>query len=411
MNANRSNNTTISSLTGLRFFAALTIMIAHLGGNIKFSFFGEIQHISQVSVMGMPLFFVLSGFVIHYVYNHIFSSNIWSTAAKEFFIARFSRIYPLFIFGLFISLIVQRWPTNVVKDSEYQLQFLLNILCVQSWWYNLSHSNAYIQSYYGWNWTISTEVFFYLLYPFISIWISSWKKAKNLIFGMVLFSLLVYTVFAVMFYYSEYVETFLNNRTLNFIFRKDDILNSFFRWFFYVSPYAHISEFILGCATAQLYLLTNKRPLTSTEKSYGEVYTWGALCVVLVLFIMYSMWCRDNLMASVRPITFQRLIIFFHMNYLFAPAFAFLIFCLTRYPSRLERFLSWEPVVFGGEISYSLYLLHPFIGYWISDTSQYIAVGLLRLFGAIVCAILFSTGTYYLIEQPAKKYIRKLFTS
>ena len=57
---------TVPGLTGLRFVAAFCVLIAHsvtvlMGGH-------EVYWIKQASGFGMTLFFVLSGFVIHYNY-------------------------------------------------------------------------------------------------------------------------------------------------------------------------------------------------------------------------------------------------------------------------------------------------------------------------------------------------------
>ena len=56
-------------LTGLRFLAAFSVMIGHgLGAFLGHAQadFGPIYWFSQLSGLGMTLFFVLSGFVIHY---------------------------------------------------------------------------------------------------------------------------------------------------------------------------------------------------------------------------------------------------------------------------------------------------------------------------------------------------------
>jgi peptidoglycan/LPS O-acetylase OafA/YrhL len=64
----------IPSLTGLRFIAAFSVLFAHAlpkifplpEGSVLLNFYTLLE---SVSAEGMSLFFVLSGFVIHYNYS------------------------------------------------------------------------------------------------------------------------------------------------------------------------------------------------------------------------------------------------------------------------------------------------------------------------------------------------------
>src|SRR4029079_19621104 len=63
----------IPALTGLRFFAAFFILVAHAGYSIgQFQDSNISRYISFIALYGMQLFFVLSGFVIEYNYKHLF---------------------------------------------------------------------------------------------------------------------------------------------------------------------------------------------------------------------------------------------------------------------------------------------------------------------------------------------------
>ena len=66
----------IDALTGLRFVAAFTIALGHY-----------YEPWLEVSGIGMPLFFTLSGFIIHYVYAESFAGG-WPRATWEFAVAR-----------------------------------------------------------------------------------------------------------------------------------------------------------------------------------------------------------------------------------------------------------------------------------------------------------------------------------
>ena len=54
----------LDALTGLRFIAAFTIALGHTEAVVL-----------EITGIGMPLFFTLSGFIIHYVYADVFAGG------------------------------------------------------------------------------------------------------------------------------------------------------------------------------------------------------------------------------------------------------------------------------------------------------------------------------------------------
>src|SRR5258708_33278248 len=91
-------------LTGLRFFAAFFILLGH-ATPMMLKFTPSPQLVINVTnsflEVGMELFFVLSGFVIHYNYAAVGRLPNSQNLAR-FYIARFARIYPLYV--LFLAL-------------------------------------------------------------------------------------------------------------------------------------------------------------------------------------------------------------------------------------------------------------------------------------------------------------------
>src|SRR5215467_9103842 len=89
----------LPALTGLRFFAAFFILVGH-GTRMMLKLTPEPQLALAIAStfleIGMELFFVLSGFVIHYNYADIGHDPTRRNLAK-FYIARLARIYPLYL--------------------------------------------------------------------------------------------------------------------------------------------------------------------------------------------------------------------------------------------------------------------------------------------------------------------------
>jgi peptidoglycan/LPS O-acetylase OafA/YrhL len=96
----------LPTLSGLRFVAAFCILFGHLSGWLApFREPGIIQYYAQnVVIVGMPLFFVMSGFIMQHVYGNSFHGRSRRAALKDFAVARFSRLYPPYLFFIAVGL-------------------------------------------------------------------------------------------------------------------------------------------------------------------------------------------------------------------------------------------------------------------------------------------------------------------
>src|ERR1700722_10812729 len=112
----------IPSLTGLRFIAAMLVVISH--ATIMMVKYSEppilVTVLEQLAYEGMRLFFVLSGFVIYLNYSQSVSSRagLWN-----FFVARFARLYPLYFicvcFDLLMKFSYNQFPTDRIAALPY----------------------------------------------------------------------------------------------------------------------------------------------------------------------------------------------------------------------------------------------------------------------------------------------------
>src|ERR1700680_1753544 len=102
--------TDVPALTGLRFVAAFSVVIAH-GADLILRFdgssFGPTYWMKQIAGLGMGLFFVLSGFVIHYNYR-IAVTQGGLDGLGGFVWARFARLYPLYVFMIMLDILLGR---------------------------------------------------------------------------------------------------------------------------------------------------------------------------------------------------------------------------------------------------------------------------------------------------------------
>src|SRR5271156_476612 len=99
----------LPALTGLRFVAALCVVLAHGAAFMTNIPAGDPLwriYLMSLASIGMTLFFVLSGFVIHYNYcEQIIKFR--GRGIANFFVARVARLYPLYFVGVVLSLFEQ----------------------------------------------------------------------------------------------------------------------------------------------------------------------------------------------------------------------------------------------------------------------------------------------------------------
>ena len=165
-------NTYLSNLTPLRGIAALLTVIFH--ADLYIAFFGgtllndKTSHFITRMYLMVDFFFVLSGFIMCHVYATHFVDAVNGSNFKRFTIARFARIYPLHLFSLLLTVFIffigakfgiPESPVLQVENSVYS--FITNLFLLQSMnlhqWFSFTHAS----------WSISTEWWMYMLFPFL----------------------------------------------------------------------------------------------------------------------------------------------------------------------------------------------------------------------------------------------------
>jgi peptidoglycan/LPS O-acetylase OafA/YrhL len=401
----------IRPLHGLRFIAAMTVVMSH-GAAMMLKFNGPApiwhQMLHNLSTIGMTLFFVLSGFVIHYSFSEKINSSK-KGALYNFYISRFARLYPLFIFVIIFDLIIKysysQFPPSFFDTIPYY------IFMVHSWFYAI-YEGAYGQSaliyQYGVmpqvTWSISTEWFFYCSYPLILFVLNRIKRARHIIFTIFSLSLFAYASVALI---SSMRAPINDWAVMNFGPSADFFKNgqdSFYRWIFHTAPYTRVLEFMMGCLMASLYMRLKDVEITDRERKLGLVLTVSAIVANFTLFLLL------NIFPSYVPIP-QPIMAAWALSFGKAPATALLIFCCARYDTVIARWLSKDAMFLGGELSYSIYLLHLTMVMafrWETPPvlSTRILIGDLLRYGFMLAATVgVSVITYRYLELPAKAWI------
>jgi peptidoglycan/LPS O-acetylase OafA/YrhL len=383
----------IPALTGLRFIAAATVVFAHFAEGSGFAPFGLR---SPISVIGMPLFFTLSGFIVHYVYAGSFAKS-WRAAVPAFAFARFSRLYPLF-FAILLVYLVGKLGRMFYAHPGIGLSFAS---LTGTWWYWVADGEALAGHRYHISWSISTEMFFYVVYALVLYRVVALASARRCAVLLVLLCVLTFAAFYGVFATRDTWLAFVLTRHPEFISSDVDMNNSFFRWLVYLSPYFHLSEFIAGCLTCQIYLLM-RRSDAPIRPGPVEILGWcGVAWLLVALALLVAEWD-----FGVRSQFFD-FVVFLHMNFLMAPGCCMLILALALGGSSIARALGHRVPTYLGEVSYSIYLGHPFVFTFL------VVIGLgaaaYEMTIGLVLVVVWASVLYFSIERPGKAWLRAAF--
>jgi peptidoglycan/LPS O-acetylase OafA/YrhL len=298
-------------LTSLRALAAFYVFIFHMYLAGAMNYMPKITgNILAQGALGVNIFFVLSGFLLTYSHLKDFTPSQTPRVNyyKVFLIKRLARIYPVYLVGIVLTLLVD--ASLRALPTDLPLVLLLDSTMLKSWVPPLA-----MTWFGGGGWSVSTELFFYLVFPLLLPALLLITKRASL------FALLgVFIILAAM-----------PGLLHNFAFGPPTGLS----WqLSYPFPPARVSEFIAGMITALLVYRFNWR--VSVAVMLGAV-------AVAVLYLMKFGGLLQGYVAH---------------NLVVLPAIVATVGCLARSPQTiLLGWLGSSVMTYAGRISYSFYIL------------------------------------------------------
>lgn len=338
-------------LTSLRFFAAAIVVAYHVfAPDARDGFFHAIAASGTEAVI---FFFILSGFVLTYVYSGNGKASNLRTPQPKFWRARFARVAPAYLVGLIFAVPTLLYSVFVLKSVSvptFFLSLLLVPLFLQAWWGT---------TIFAWNvpaWSVSVEAFFYFLFPAL-------EKIARLLSPMRLFAASITLV------------VFVDMLKAQLRPAADGAQQA---WNIMYFPPLHLSFFVLGMALCRVFLFGPAVPAFWRQVLFpaGAVLALGLLGFRTHL----PAWCVHDGMLSL--------------------AFGAMIFG-AAFSSGVSLLASW-PLMLLGEASYSLYITHyPLMFLWRSVLRH---VGVLPMWLSnvlfVVFAIMVSLIVYRYVERP-----------
>jgi peptidoglycan/LPS O-acetylase OafA/YrhL len=397
----------VPGLTGLRFIAALCVLIAH--GSTVLMAGQDVYWLKQASGFGMTLFFVLSGFVIHYNYAAEVTGGRAARGTAAFFWARFARLYPLLLLMLALYVLVSNrhlefWtgrPERFVSVLHALPYFLLS---VQSWFYMPIGDSSLIYAIgppASLTWSISTEWFFYLVYPCGAWIIVALRTPRSVALIAAAWCALWIVIATGLYDQSSQIDAWAVSHFGPVASMQEHPNDCFVRWLLYFSPYLRIGEFALGTLVAQFYVQLQARKVTVAENAFGNaVFAMVALSVLVISYFEYG--------PAIGVDVFKKMA----MNFALAPSAALLTFCAARYRSQVLRVLNARAAIALGNASYSIYLVHLgvllFVAWLAGSAAHNLAVDSIRLTVVMAAIIALSMLVYRFYEAPAREWLRRL---
>ncbi len=374
----------INPLTGLRFVAAATVAIGHAAPSLRDDWLGHL--VAQVASIGMTLFFVLSGFVLWFTYADRMLASPGATL-RDFAVARFARLYPMYAL-----LVVVITGYLVIRRNQDPTALVFVLTMTQSWFPVLKGTMlAAAISSLEHLWSISVELFFYLLFPLVCFSLGRIERISTLTW-LSLLNLVVFAI-AIAWCFTD------GEAVLHAIV--PSLAHDGMAWLTYYSPYLHVSQFLAGCLTAQIYLKLASHHVDDALRLRIKLGFWlsaaGLLAAPLVLFIQPS-WPTMSFWIEL-GVRLDEVV-----------CFSIIILAAARFGH--AQFLGSKPLVLGGECSYSIYLLHPFIfRFALIKKSEFAGVPefIARLVFFVAITTAFAWLFYRIVEVPGKAWLRLAF--
>jgi len=366
----RDQGSYLDELESLRGWAIILVVAFHAYGQI----YGPqgVEHSLAMSFIssgatGVTLFFVLSAFLLSMPF--IKGGRHSPPSLPRFYISRALRIIPLYYLMILLA---------VAATGDYQTG--ARALLFQFTGFEMAPFGIV------W-WTLSTEMQFYILLPFL-MWLSHHRLGRYAL-GIALLTWAYY-------YYSLVLAQPISFKNPHSTFLT-------------TSLFSRLPAFLIGIGISYLYLSLSKRP---NEASW-LLRVGSTTAILLALWLLGLTLQHSSLLGGFK----SELV--WHMKHTYESIAwgVFILSILLGQPFLKKLFINPLMATLG-KLSYSIYLVHLPIQYYcisqlISEPSLSNTLSPVlwaALIGSSMIIIIVSFGTYHLVERPFLKLKEKIPT-
>jgi peptidoglycan/LPS O-acetylase OafA/YrhL len=344
----------IKPLTSLRLIFALMIFLFHLQffPKTETAFTGLYDAVFQELSLGVAFFFILSGFVLSMSYKKRFAEN--KITYREYFGARIARVYPLHLLTLIISVPLS-FPELTSDVAGFFSRFIADVLLIKSW----VPDPRYYFAFNGVAWSISAELFFYMIFPVLILLAGPGKRWSIAI--LILIPVLIFIM-------PEVYEHKL----------------------FHINPLFRAFDFFIGILLYELYERGIFKPVSRAAATTQELFAIG----LFVAFFAFHQYIPQGYRYS--------------CYYWLTMAVIILTFAYAK--GAVSDGLSHKWLVLGGEISFGFYLIHQLVIRYLLYLNGRFGVlhnYYLLAFIIFVISVVASYFMYKLFEMPMNRFLRE----
>ena len=347
----------LPALTGIRCFAALNLVFFHFSDPHSF---GPLYPVVNGGYISVSFFLLLSGFIL--TYNYSDRGQNGQLSARSFWTARFSRLYPVYIFSLVLSAGTLSAELAAHTRFDFGLGLVLTPLLLQGWHPVLSTF---------WNtpaWTMCTEAFFYVLFPFL-ITRRRPQKTRTLLLmlgGLWLCGLVLPLLYM---HFNPDGDVHPDRYSVGIWMRAIKFM-----------PVQHLPSFLFGMTLG--FLNDRIRPESRKRLAIGILALTALYAILVVGDRLPYVLMHDGLLM---------------------PLFGAFILCLAG-RNLIAQFFGLLPFIAIGEASYCLYLLHFNLWVLLHDSHLLERSGLIRFdpWISYVLLVIAALLTKRLVERPVR---------
>jgi len=347
------------SLDCLRALAVTLVVICHIG--LRYST-GSTSIFSYFGLLGVEIFFVLSGFLIGTIILKTFNEkeDFEFKQIKSFWVRRWFRTLPNYYLVLIILIIFY--------SIFYYHSFMLKQLSNLSFFIFLQSAITPHPVFFPVAWSLAIEEWFYLLFPLWLLIISKFNsnKYKTLVISVLSFIL---------------IEVLLRGVIASMYTR----LN-FYEIFYKMVPF-RLDSIAIGVLTAMIYYY--HKDFWNNNKIKSFILGIGLFLASSLYFYFYIILIKNQ---SIITNLFTNIFFLIFLNISLAFLFP-LILSLNRFKKEaIAKF-----IIHISLISYSIYLIHYFI---ISGISRLPLDNLSKMGICLFLIFVISTIQYRFFEKP-----------
>lgn len=372
----------ITTVTPLRGIAALIVVVFH--SNLAFVRMfprDEAKFISN-GWLWVDFFFILSGFIISYVYSDTFVQGLKSESYWKYVGARFARIYPLHLFTLIWSLVCSLAVLHYANNIHPFFRNIFNPEASLPSIFLIQSLHLYVTAPLNTpSWSLSTEWWVYLIFPLLVPIFASLKAHRKIVGFLMIGGFYVFIKFVV----GPFGQPFPGSPNLNL-----------------VSDFGIIrclAGFMMGMFIYQIFKTGDGSSLL--KKS------WCFTITFLVTLILLG--------SSVENLIFVLLL------------FPLIILTAAHNTTVIKSILDTPVLQHLGDWSFSIYMVHmpiiqTFVIFFMKENPRMydtfppqreinFTTGLFYCIILVALTLITAAITYRYVEVPARDYLNKLFKS